>query len=73
MELLVVGYSPSNPYFVKCDSIVDGNLINPDTLASVNGGFKLKTRLTEKENPLWVDMNITNKYGKVKKGTLYDG
>lgn len=72
MELLVVGYNPKIHYFIKYDSVSDGHLVNPDTLPMVNGGFKLKTKLTETDNPIWVDMNIENKYGKTKKGTLYD-
>ena len=72
MELLVVGYNPTSHYFVKYDSLFNGRLINPDTLPIVNGGFKLKTKLIKKENPIWVDMNLRNKYGKVKKGVLYD-
>lgn len=72
MELLVVGYNPRNHYFIKYDSVFDGRFVNPDTLPIVNGGFKLKTKLIGKENPIWVDMNIKNKYGKTKKGTLYD-
>ena len=72
MELLVVAFNPNNSYFIKYDSIYEGSLINPDTLPIVNGGFKLKTSLMDNENPIWVDMNIKNQYGKTRKGTLYD-
>ncbi len=68
MELLVVGQSPRKHYFIKYDSISEGRLVNPDTLPIVNGGYKLKTKLMRKENPIWVDMNIKNEYGKTKKG-----
>jgi len=72
LELIVVGYSPASNYFVKYDSIVNDKMINPDTLIESNGGFKLKVPLDKKKNPIWIDMNINNKYGKTKKGTLYD-
>lgn len=72
LELLVVGYSSKNNYFVKYDTIVNGKMISPDTLKESNGGFKLKLNLNKKENPIWIDMNVENKYGKSKKGTLYD-
>ncbi len=72
LELLVVGYSSKSNYFVKYDTIVNGKMINADTLKERNGGFKLKLNLDKKENPIWIDMNVKNKFGKSKKGTLYD-
>lgn len=72
VELLVVGYNPNKSYFVKFDSIVDGNKINPDTLKQSNGGFKYKTKLTEKENVIRIDMNVENEYGQKKRGTLLE-
>lgn len=72
VELLVVGYNPNKNYFVKFDSIVDGQKINPDTLSQSNGGFKYKTKLTEKENEIRIEMNIENEYGEKRKGTLFD-
>lgn len=72
LELIVIGYSPDKTYFVKYDSIVDGKKINPDTLRQINGGFKYSTKLESDKNPIWIEMNINNDYGKSKKGTLYD-
>ena len=74
IEFLIVAYSPDRPYFIKYDSIDSstGKHLNPDTLVQKNGGYKLKTTLKNEENPLWIEMNIENKYGKSKKGTLYD-
>ncbi|WP_231931337.1 MULTISPECIES: hypothetical protein [Bizionia] len=72
IELLVVGYNPSKSYFVKFDSIVDGQKINADTLKQSNGGFKYNTKLTEKENTIRIEMNVENKYGKKKSGTLFE-
>ena len=72
VELLVVGYNPNKSYFVKYDSIVDGQKINPDTLPQRNGGFKYKTKLTEKVNKIWIDMNVENEYGQRKKGVLHE-
>ena len=72
MELVVVGYSQTYPYFVKYDSIINDRMVNPDTLKLINGGYKLQTILTNEENPIWIDMNIVNTYGKSKKGRLYD-
>ncbi|MDR6301760.1 hypothetical protein [Mesonia maritima] len=57
---------------MKYDSIVDRKKINPDTLKQRNGGFKYKTRLTEKDNIIRIDMNVENEYGKKKKGTLLE-
>lgn len=72
VELLVVGYNPSKSYFVKLDSLVNGKKINPDTLKQSNGGFKYKTRLTEKENIIRIDMNVENEYGQKKMGMLLE-
>jgi hypothetical protein len=72
VELLVVGYNPNKSYFVKFDSLVDGKKINPDTLKQSNGGFKYKTKLTEKENTIRIDMNVENEYGQKKMGTLLE-
>jgi|SRR5690554_1972858 len=72
VELLVVGYNPNKSYFVKFDSLVDGQKINPDTLKQSNGGFKYKTKLTEKENVIRIDMNVENEYGQKKMGTLLE-
>jgi hypothetical protein len=72
VELLVVGYNPNKSYFVKYDSIVDGQKINPDTLPQSNGGFKYKTKLTEKVNKIWIDMNVENEYGQRKEGVLHE-
>tara|TARA_R110002072_G_scaffold302305_1_gene484662 strand:+ start:989 stop:1450 length:462 start_codon:yes stop_codon:yes gene_type:complete len=72
IELLVVGYNPSKSYFIKYDSIVEGQKINPDTLSQSNGGFKLNTKLTEKENEIRIEMNVENKFGNKKKGVLYE-
>ena len=72
VELLVVGYNPSKSYFVKFDSLVDGKKVNPDTLKQSNGGFKYKTKLTEKENIIRIDMNVENEYGQKKMGTLLE-
>ena len=72
MELLVVGYNPNKSYFVKYDSIVNGQKINPDTLVQTNGGFKYSTKLKDKENEIWIEMDIENEYGKGKEAVLYD-
>ncbi len=72
VELLVVGYNPNKSYFVKFDSIVDGKKINTDTLKQKNGGFKYKTKLTEKENVIRIDMNVENEFGQKKMGTLLE-
>ena len=72
VELLVVGYNPNKSYFVKYDSIVDGQKINPDTLAQSNGGFKYKTKLTEEINNIWIEMDIVNEYGQEKQGVLHE-
>jgi hypothetical protein len=74
IEFMVVAFSSNKSYFVKYDSInnITGKYFNADTLIQKNGGFKLKTKLTENENPIWVKMNIENKYGKTEKGVLYD-
>ncbi|MFD2552709.1 hypothetical protein ACFSQP_12905 [Bizionia sediminis] len=72
VELLVVGYNPNKSYFVKFDSLVDGKKVNPDTLKQSNGGFKYKTKLTEKENVIRIDMNVENEYGQKKMGTLLE-
>ncbi len=70
VELLVVGYNPKKSFFVKFDSIVDGQKINPDTLKQSNGGFKYKTVLMDKENAIRIDMNIENEFGQKKNGVL---
>lgn len=54
------------------DSIVDGEIFNPDTLKQKNRGFKLKTKLSKKDNLIWIDMNVENQYGKKKSGTLLE-
>lgn len=72
IEFLVVGYNPNKSYFVKFDSIVDGQKVNPDTLKQSNGGFKYSTKLTEKENTIQIEMEVKNKYGKNKSGIIYD-
>ena len=72
VELLVVGYNPNKSYFVKYDSIVDGQKINPDTLSQSNGGFKYKTKLTEKINNIWIEMNVENDFGQQKQGVLHE-
>jgi len=72
VELLVVCYNPNKSYFVKYDSIVEGQKINPDTLLQSNGGFKYRTKLTRKVNKIWIDMNVENEYGRMKKGVLYE-
>lgn len=72
VELLVVGYNPNKSYFVKYDSIVDGQKINPDSLPQSNGGFKYKTKLTEKINNIWIEMNVENDFGQQKKGVLHE-
>ncbi len=72
VELLVVGYNPNKSYFVKFDSLVDGKKINPDTLKQNKGGFKYKTKLTEKENVIRIEMNVENEYGQKKMGTLLE-
>ncbi|MFS4448481.1 hypothetical protein [Maribacter sp. 2307UL18-2] len=72
VELLVVGYNPEKSFFVKFDSIVDGQKINPDTLKQSNGGFKYKTILKDTENTIRIDMNVGNKFGQKKSGVLYE-
>lgn len=72
LELLVVGYSSKQSYFIKYDSLAQGKKVNPDTLKQSNGGFKYSTNLGKKVNPIWIEMNIDNDYGKSKKGVLYD-
>ena len=72
VELLVVGYSPQKSYFVKYDSIANGQKINPDTLPQSNGGFKYRTVLKNRVNDIWIDMNVENEYGKKKMGTLHE-
>jgi len=72
VELLVVGYSPNKSYFVKYDSIVNGQKINPASLPQSNGGFKYKTKLTEKINKIWIEMNVENEFGQQKKGVLHE-
>ncbi len=73
VELLVVGYNSNNSFFIKYDSIdLQGNLINPDTLKQKNGGFKLETKLENQKTPIKVKMEIQNKFGKSKHGTLFD-
>ena len=72
VELLVVGYNPNRSYFVKFDSLVNGQKINPDTLKQSNGGFKYKTKLTKKENIIRIEMNVENEYGQKKMGTLFE-
>lgn len=72
LELLVVGYSSKQNYFIKYDSLAQGKKVNPDTLRQSNGGFKYSINLSEKVNPIWIEMNIDNDYGKSKKGVLYD-
>lgn len=73
VELLVVGYNYNQSFFVKYDSIgIDGRLINPDTIYQKNGGFKVNTILDKKTNPIRISMQINNKYGKNKRGYLYD-
>ncbi len=72
LELIVVGYSPNKNYFVKYDTIINGKKINPDTLKQSNGGFKYRTKLEDNKTPIWIEMDISNEYGKSKKGTLYD-
>ena len=72
MELLVVGYNPNKSYFVKYDSIVNGQKFNPDTLIQRNGGFKYSTELVEKENEIFIEMDIDNEYGQGRKALLYD-
>ncbi|RXP51895.1 hypothetical protein EC396_12090 [Lutibacter sp. HS1-25] len=72
VELLVVGYNPNKSYFVKFDSLVDGQKVNPDTLKQSNGGFKYNTKLTEKENIIRIEMNVDNDYGQKKMGTLFE-
>ena len=73
VELLVVAYNHNQSFFVKYDSIdVGGKLINPDTIHQKNGGFKIKTILDKKINPIKIDMQIKNKYGRTKKGKLFD-
>ncbi len=72
VELLVVGYNPDKSFFVKFDSIADGQKVNPDTLKQSNGGFKYITILKDKENEIRIDMNVENDYGKNKRGVLYE-
>ena len=72
MELLVVGYNPKKSYFVKYDSVVNGQNFNPDTLVQRNGGFKYSTKLNEKENEIFIEMDIDNEYGQGRKALLYD-
>jgi hypothetical protein len=72
IELLVVGYNPNKSYFVKFDSIVGGQKINPDTLKQSNGGFKYNAILTKKENTVRIEMKVENEYGKKKSGTLFE-
>ncbi len=72
VELLVVGYNPNKSYFVKFDSLVDGQKVNSDTLKQSNGGFKYNTKLTEKENIIRIEMNVENYYGQKKMGTLFE-
>lgn len=72
LELLVVGYSANKDYFIKFDSIINNKLVNPDTLKQRNGGFKFNMKLDKMRNPIKIKMNIENKYGKSKKGKLYD-
>ncbi len=72
VELLVVGYNPKKSFFVKFDSVVNGQKINPDTLKQSNGGFKYKTVLTDTENEIRIDMNIENDFGQKKSGVLYE-
>ncbi|WP_245583692.1 hypothetical protein [Salinimicrobium xinjiangense] len=72
MELLVVGYNPNKSYFVKYDSIVNGQKFNSDTLLQRNGGFKYSTKLDEKENEIFIEMDIDNEYGQERKALLYD-
>ena len=73
VELLIVAYNHNQSFFVKYDSIdADGKLINPDTIHQKNGGFKIKTILDKKINPIKIDMQIKNKYGRTKRGKLFD-
>lgn len=72
LELVVVGYSPNRNYFIKYDSIHNNEKINPDTLIQSNGGFKYSTELINNENPIWIEMDMSNEYGKSAKGVLYD-
>ncbi|MFH4968755.1 hypothetical protein V8G61_11185 [Gaetbulibacter sp. M240] len=72
IELLVVGYNPDKSYFIKYDSIVDRQKINPYFLPQSEGGFKYKTKLTEKINNIWIEMNVENDFGQQKKGVLHE-
>ncbi|MDY8135456.1 hypothetical protein [Aquimarina sp. 2201CG5-10] len=73
LELLIVAYSKNQNYFIKYDSIGKNmERHNPDTLKQKNGGFKYKMKLTDSINPIYIDMNMENKYGKSKKGLLHD-
>ena len=72
MELVVVGYNPNKSYFIKYDSIVNGQKINPDTLVQRNGGFKYSTKLDENENEIFIEMDIDNEFGQGRKSLLYD-
>jgi hypothetical protein len=69
VELLVLGYNSKESYFVKYDDLKN---TNPDTINVNNGGFVYRTKLDEKVNPIIIEMNLENKYGKRKQAILYD-
>ena len=73
IELLVVGYNHKESFFTKYDSINSkGELINAIPLKQSNGGFKYRTKLKRKLNPINIQMNINSKFGKTKSGMLHD-
>ncbi|PKQ46779.1 hypothetical protein CSW08_01170 [Confluentibacter flavum] len=72
MQIMVLGYNPTKSYFVKFDSIVNGEKVNPDTLKQRNGTFLYKTKLVDELTRLNVDVKIENKFGQNSKGTLSD-
>ncbi|CAM4369770.1 hypothetical protein [Gillisia limnaea] len=72
MQIMVLGYNPTKSYFIKFDSIVNGEKVNPDTLKKKNGTFLYKTKLENELTKVKVDVKIENEYGQNYKGTLMD-
>lgn len=72
MDIILVAYGSNSNYFIEYDSIVGNKRVNPDTLKHKNGTFKFRTELNNKLNPISINVNIDNKYGKSIKGTLSD-
>jgi hypothetical protein len=72
MDIILVAYGSNLNYFVGYDSIVNNKKVNQKILTHKNGTFKFKTKLNEYKNPISIDVNVDNKYGKSIKGTLSD-